>query len=138
MKSRFLPLPVTCLTLAACLMAQTQPPAPSPSAPEKTDARPVGPAHAPTDPTAGKAAAPPDNSDDSLTTLKKTVNEVRVIFTVTDRHGRYIKDLQKTDFKVIDDQKPAELRYLQQRNRSSATGRIAGRCQQLGARPLQV
>jgi Ca-activated chloride channel family protein len=112
MKSRFLPLPVTCLTLAACLMAQTQPPAPSPSAQEKTDARPVGPAHAPTEPAPAQNPAPPDNSnsDDSITTLKKTVNEVRVVFTVTDRHGRYIKDLQKTDFKVIDDQKPAELR----------------------------
>jgi VWFA-related protein len=49
-------------------------------------------------------------SDDSVTTLKATVNEVRVVFTVTDRHGRYIKDLKSNDFKVIDDQKPAELR----------------------------
>jgi Ca-activated chloride channel family protein len=33
-----------------------------------------------------------------------------VVFTVTDRHGRYIKDLKRDDFRVIDDQKPAELR----------------------------
>ena len=112
MKLRFLLIPVTYLTLAAGLMAQTQPPAPPQNTPEKTEARPVGPAHAPTDPSAGQTPASSDNSDDSLTTLKKTVNEVRVIFTVTDRHGRYIKDLQKTDFKVIDDQKPAELRYF--------------------------
>jgi VWFA-related protein len=32
------------------------------------------------------------------------------VFTVTDRHGRYIKDLKRNDFRVIDDQKPAELR----------------------------
>ncbi len=50
------------------------------------------------------------DSDESITTLKKTVNEVSVIFTVTDRHGRYIKDLKQNDFKVIDDQLPAELR----------------------------
>ena len=43
-------------------------------------------------------------------TFSKTVNEVRVVFTVTDRHGRYIKDLKQNDFKVIDDQRPAELR----------------------------
>jgi Ca-activated chloride channel homolog len=40
--------------------------------------------------------------------LRLTVNEVRVIFTVTDKHGRYIKDLKKSDFRVIDDKKPAE------------------------------
>ena len=110
MKLRFLLLSATCLTLAACLAAQTQPPAPSQSTPEKTDARPGGPAHAPTEPAAAQDPVPPDNSDDSVTTLRKTVNEVRVVFTVTDRHGRYIKDLQKSDFKVIDDQKLAELR----------------------------
>ncbi len=31
------------------------------------------------------------------------VNEVRVVFTVTDRHGRLIKDLNREDFKVVDD-----------------------------------
>jgi len=36
-----------------------------------------------------------------------TVNEVRVIFTVTDKHGRYIKDLKQDDFRVLDDRKPA-------------------------------
>jgi len=33
-----------------------------------------------------------------------------VVFTVTDRHGRYIKDLKSNDFRVIDDQKLVELR----------------------------
>jgi Ca-activated chloride channel homolog len=46
--------------------------------------------------------------DDSVTTIRKTVNEVNVVFTVTDKHGRYVKDLGKSDFKVIDDAKPAE------------------------------
>ncbi len=32
------------------------------------------------------------------------------MFTVTDKHGHYIKDLKKDDFKVLDDQKPTELR----------------------------
>ncbi len=30
------------------------------------------------------------------------------MFTVTDKHGRYVRDLRKADFKVIDDAKPAE------------------------------
>jgi Ca-activated chloride channel family protein len=46
--------------------------------------------------------------DESVTTIRKTVNEVNVVFTVTDKHGRYVKDLGKSDFKVIDDSKPAE------------------------------
>jgi VWFA-related protein len=31
------------------------------------------------------------------------VNEVNVVFTVSDRHGRLITDLKKNDFKVLDD-----------------------------------
>jgi len=38
----------------------------------------------------------------------KRVDEVNVVFTVTDRHGRYVRDLKRDDFKVIDDKKPAE------------------------------
>ncbi|MFZ0481291.1 MAG: VWA domain-containing protein [Terriglobales bacterium] len=64
--------------------------------------------------TAGQAPAATDNpnnpENESITTIHKTVDEVRVVFTVTDKHGRYIKDLQKNDFKVLDDRKPAELR----------------------------
>ena len=39
------------------------------------------------------------SDDESVATLKATVNEVRVVFTVTDRHGHYIKDLKSNDFK---------------------------------------
>ena len=47
------------------------------------------------------------SDDDSLTTIRHTVNEVNVVFTVTDKHGRYVRDLKKEDFKVVDDNKPA-------------------------------
>jgi VWFA-related protein len=47
------------------------------------------------------------DTDEAVTTIKVPVNEVRVIFTVTDKHGRYIKDLKKNDFSVVDDRKPA-------------------------------
>jgi VWFA-related protein len=46
--------------------------------------------------------------DDSVVTLKKTVNEVHLVFTVTDKHGHYIKDLKQNDFKILDDGKPPE------------------------------
>ena len=54
-------------------------------------------------------ANPANPEDESVARFKSTVNEVRVVFTVTDKHGRYIKDLKKADFKVLDDKKPAEL-----------------------------
>jgi VWFA-related protein len=49
----------------------------------------------------------PRSEEDRTTTIRRTVNEVNVVFTVTDRHGRYVKDLKRDDFKVIDDNKPA-------------------------------
>ncbi|HKS76462.1 MAG TPA: hypothetical protein VJQ82_24830, partial [Terriglobales bacterium] len=48
------------------------------------------------------------SNDDSAETIKKTVNEVNVVFTVTDKHGHYVRDLKKDDFKVLDDNKPIE------------------------------
>ena len=48
----------------------------------------------------------PDRPDDQVTTIRRTVNEVNVIFTVTDKHGRFVKNLTKGDFRVFDDKKP--------------------------------
>jgi Ca-activated chloride channel homolog len=78
--------------------SQAATPQPSPAASGKP-----GTAAAPAN---GQQSSAPD--DESVTTIRKTVNEVNVVFTVTDKHGRYVKDLKKDDFKVIDDAKPAE------------------------------
>jgi VWFA-related protein len=90
------------------------PSSPPPRAPDASAASPGQPAAAP--PSAGTGEVPPQSdtknseADDSISTIKSSVNEVRVVFTVTDRHGHYIKDLKREEFKVIDDRKPAELR----------------------------
>jgi VWFA-related protein len=76
---------------------------PVPAQPE-TAATPAGPSSS-ASPTKS-STAPSD--DDPGTTITKTVNEVNVVFTVTDKHGRYVKDLVKGDFSVIDDNRPAE------------------------------
>ncbi len=118
MKSRIFQFLVAFNVLAASLVGQTAPPPPIPASTQTSPAKPSLPPDGKTlTPTAQTqpAAAQADNSarsdsDDSVTTLKATVNEVRVVFTVTDRHGRYIKDLKSNDFKVIDDSRPAELR----------------------------
>ena len=61
-----------------------------------------------------KASAAPGPADNPETPnegrplIKKQVNEVSVVFTVTDKHNRYVKDLKETDFKGVDDEKPIE------------------------------
>ncbi|HEY1801600.1 MAG TPA: VWA domain-containing protein [Terriglobales bacterium] len=42
----------------------------------------------------------------SDTTITRRVNEVNWVFTVMDRHGRYVKDLKKEDFSVLDNDRP--------------------------------
>jgi Ca-activated chloride channel homolog len=53
------------------------------------------------------AESDPATSDEPTATFRRRVNEVNVVFTVTDKHGRYVNDLTKNDFSIIDDQKPA-------------------------------
>ncbi|MGH9645125.1 MAG: VWA domain-containing protein [Terriglobales bacterium] len=96
------------------LSAQNAPPAPkgdSPaSAPPPTQAS-ASSSPQPTPQATGQPPAQPANpdtqSEEPAAVIKSTVNEVRVVFTVTDKHGHYIKDLKQPDFKVIDDKKPA-------------------------------
>jgi VWFA-related protein len=57
------------------------------------------------------AAAPPaavNDQEDQLTTIVKQVDEVNVVFTVTDKRGKFVTDLKKDDFRVLDDGKPAQ------------------------------
>ena len=52
------------------------------------------------------ASGAPAEPDESAFTVRKTVNEVHLVFTVTDKHGHYITDLKQNDFKILDDSKP--------------------------------
>jgi Ca-activated chloride channel family protein len=42
-------------------------------------------------------------------TIKRNVDEVNVVFTVTDKHGHFVKNLRKQDFEVLDDSKPQQI-----------------------------
>ena len=55
-----------------------------------------------------KTSSPSPSEETAAPTIFRTVNEVNVVFTVTDKHGRYVKDLKKNDFKVLDDTRPAD------------------------------
>jgi VWFA-related protein len=56
---------------------------------------------------APSAAAQNEVPDDTITTIRKRVDEVNVVFTVTDKRDHFVKDLTQNDFRVIDDNKPA-------------------------------
>jgi len=75
--------------------------------PESVSAQPAPPAAEPeASSTAPATAEPPSGDETPVTTIRKRVDEVNVIFTVTDKHGHYVKALTKTDFRVLDDRQP--------------------------------
>ena len=39
--------------------------------------------------------------------IRVGINEVNVVFTVTDKHGKRVTDLKQSDFRFVDDNKPA-------------------------------
>jgi len=57
---------------------------------------------------AQQQSAESNDQEDKLTTIVKQVDEVNVVFTVTDKRGKFVNDLKKDDFRVIDDNKPAQ------------------------------
>jgi Ca-activated chloride channel homolog len=104
------------LLLAGSTTGQSTSPTP-PTSITSTSAVPAAQQAQPANPPAGNASAAqeqkPDDSnstpsDDAVTTIRATTNEVNVVFTVTDKHGRRITDLKQNDFRVLDDNKPPQ------------------------------
>jgi VWFA-related protein len=85
---------------------QDQPPA-DPAPPAEQPVGNAGQNQAPKPEPSNSPLGPGPSEDDSLATIRSTVNEVNVVFTVTDRHGHYVRDLKKENFRVVDDNKPA-------------------------------
>lgn len=100
----------------APLKAQTSAPAttqaPAPAAqpgPEKTSTPAAAAPQSPTTPQAAPAQQPQNAPDENGEyTIHRRVNEVNLIFTVTDKHGHFVKNLQQQDFALLDDQKAPE------------------------------
>jgi Ca-activated chloride channel family protein len=56
-------------------------------------------------------SGPTDNPDDpqsAIITLHARVNEVNVLFIATDKHGKFVRDLNQNDFNILDDHKPPQ------------------------------
>jgi len=56
------------------------------------------------------ASAPYTNDEpqNSVITLHARVNEVNVLFIATDKHGKFVRDLNQSDFTILDDHKPPQ------------------------------
>ena len=65
---------------------------------------------APTPESPTAAALSPYDSDpqDSVLTIKKRVDEVNVLFIATDKHGKFVRNLNQNDFSILDDHKPPQ------------------------------
>ena len=95
------PAPAPAQTQAPAQTAASQASAPAPadaSAPPASNLGTLG--------TAGQQPSKSDDQEEKLTTIVKLVDEVNVVFNVTDKRGKFVNDLKKDDFRVLDDGKP--------------------------------
>ena len=58
------------------------------------------------DPAAAPAADDPQAG--AMLTIHKRVDEVNVLFIATDKHGKFVRDLNQNDFEILDDHKPPQ------------------------------
>ena len=113
------------LTGSAAVCQTTPAPAANPvpvPAPASTPAAPVQVVPSPVAPPAlapGQNQKPGDQQDaDTPFRLNVRANLVNLVFTVTDRNGRFKKDLRREDFGLLDDGRPpaAVIAFTQQTN----------------------
>jgi VWFA-related protein len=89
------------MTTLACGLAAAQSQPAAASAPQANNAT---------------AAAKNPSADDvpSAGTIRTVVEEVNVVFTVTDKHGKFVKDLKQHEFKILDDNRlPKEVKSFE-------------------------
>jgi Ca-activated chloride channel family protein len=91
--------------LAASALAQAPPARPS------TTAQPADVPPAAQQPAPAQQPAAGQQQNNQQYTITRQVNEVDLVFTVTDKHGRFISDLKQSDFALLDDQKAPERVY---------------------------
>jgi VWFA-related protein len=103
------PTPSATQQPAAAQPAAQQPPAQQPAIPSTQQ---------PPATTSAQQPGTQPNPDQPTETIKVQVNEVNLIFTVTDKKGKFITGLKRENFGLLDDGRPplAVLRFTQQTN----------------------
>ena len=89
-------------TLAGAVQLSAQSPYPSGSPTLKASNAVSG------GPAAAASSALVDDPQNSMITLHARVNEVNVLFIATDKHGKFVRDLNQNDFTILDDHKPPQ------------------------------
>lgn len=98
---------IVLLLLAAGATPQLLAPASSAATPQQSQPSNTQPASG-TSAQEQKPADPNTPTDEPLATIRTGTNEVNVVFTVTDKHGKRITDMKQSDFRVLDDNKPPQ------------------------------
>lgn len=88
--------------------ASATPAAPPPTATQAPATTPVPATQSQPTPTVTPPAgqAPPAADEEASTTFKVQANEVNLIFTVTDKKGRFVTGLKRENFGLLDDGRP--------------------------------
>ena len=99
------------LSLCEFVRAQATPTASQsgaqPSAQSPSASFPSGSATAQTSPDAGQKNSGDSGSDNGeIPRIRVGTNEVNLVFTVTDKHGKRVTDLKQADFRIVDDNRP--------------------------------
>jgi len=81
--------------------------APRPAESTQTSATPGGAQNAAGQNPAERKSTDQNSSNGDIPRIRVGINEVNVVFTVTDKHGKRITDLKQADFHFLDDNKPA-------------------------------
>ena len=85
--------------------------------------------------TSASEAVSQDN--EPVTTIRATVQEVNLVFTATDKRGRFKKNLSLSDFAILDDGKPpAAVRSFRGETRPANSGRTCARRERLHHQPV--
>jgi VWFA-related protein len=63
---------------------------------------------APTSSLVNASASENADDDQAMITIRTRVNEVNVLFIATDKHGKFVRDLNQNDFSILDDHKPPQ------------------------------
>jgi VWFA-related protein len=74
----------------------------------QSDAYPTRTASLSPYPATSNPATADDDQAGSLLTIHKRVDEVNVLFIATNKHGKFVRDLNQADFSILDDHKPPQ------------------------------
>src|SRR5580692_8327927 len=91
---KFKPLALCLAALAWMVPSQAQSPSDAPAAPAVSYV--------------ASAAPGADDPQNGMITLHKRVDEVNLLFIATDKHGKFVRDLNQADFSILDDHKPPQ------------------------------